>query len=169
MKTSAPARKQVPIPTSVSSGGGKTKPAGSSKGVVALQLRRPAPESKAGANELVSVVRAGLEFVELEALRAQFDFPMEQLATKLGISRATLHRRKISGRLAPDESDKVVRFARLLGHAVDVFGSVEEARQWLSFQQRGLGGAVPLEYARSEVGAREVENLLGRIQYGVYS
>jgi putative toxin-antitoxin system antitoxin component (TIGR02293 family) len=63
----------------------------------------------------------------------------------------------------------VVRFARLLGHAVHLFGSVEEARRWLKAPQRGLGGAVPLDYAQTEAGAREVENLLGRIDYGVYS
>jgi uncharacterized protein (DUF2384 family) len=35
--------------------------------------------------------------------------------------------------------------------------------------QIGLGGAVPLAYAETELGAREVEDLLGRIEYGVYS
>jgi uncharacterized protein (DUF2384 family) len=46
---------------------------------------------------------------------------------------------------------------------------VNKARVWLKFPQRGLGGAVPLDYAETEVGAREVDNLLGRIDYGVYS
>ena len=40
---------------------------------------------------------------------------------------------------------------------------------WLRSQQLGLGGEVPLDYAESEVGAREVEDLLGRIEFGVYS
>jgi putative toxin-antitoxin system antitoxin component (TIGR02293 family) len=62
-----------------------------------------------------------------------------------------------------------LRFARLLGQAVQLFGGLEEARQWLKAPQRGLGGAVPLDYAQTETGAREVENLLGRIDYGVYS
>ena len=56
-----------------------------------------------------------------------------------------------------------------MGNAVEVFGGIEQARQWLSSPQFGLGGAIPLEYARTEVGAREVENLLGRIGYGVYT
>jgi len=43
------------------------------------------------------------------------------------------------------------------------------ARRWLSSPQRGLGGAVPLDYAETEIGAREVEDLLGRIEYGVYA
>ena len=66
-------------------------------------------------------------------------------------------------------SDRVVRFAKLMGKAVKVFGNLDDARQWLSSPQFGLGGAVPLDYAKSELGAREVENLLGRIEYGVYT
>ncbi|PYJ47733.1 MAG: hypothetical protein DME85_03895 [Verrucomicrobia bacterium] len=71
--------------------------------------------------------------------------------------------------MSPDESDKLLRFARLLEHATDVFGNLVKARAWLKFPQRGLGGSVPLDYAETEIGAREVDNLLGRIDYGVYS
>ena len=85
------------------------------------------------------------------------------------MSRSTLQRRKVNGRLSPDESDKVMRFARLLEHATDVFDNIEKARTWLKHPQYGLGGAVPLDYAETEIGAREVDNLLGRIDYGVYS
>jgi putative toxin-antitoxin system antitoxin component (TIGR02293 family) len=52
--------------------------------------------------------------------------------------------------------------------ATEVFGTVERAQQWLAFPQYGLGGVVPLDYARTEVGAREVETLLGRIEHSVY-
>lgn len=132
--------------------------------------KRPAQasQSKPSPNQLVQNVQAGLEFAELETLREQLGLPLDQLGEKLGISRATLHRRKAAGRLAADESDKVLRFARLVGQAREVFGGNNEARQWLSFPQYGLGGAVPLDYARTEVGAREVEKLLVRIEYSVY-
>jgi putative toxin-antitoxin system antitoxin component (TIGR02293 family) len=110
-----------------------------------------------------------LRFRELETLQDSIDMPFEQLAAKLSISRSTLQRRKTNGRLSPDESDKVMRFARLLEHTTDVFGDIDKARAWLKHPQYGLGGAVPLDYAETEVGAREVDNLLGRIDYGVYS
>jgi putative toxin-antitoxin system antitoxin component (TIGR02293 family) len=143
----------------------KTRSSG--KGLVALHIAAEKPNPSPA--QVVRVVQAGLDFGELEALRQQLDLPLERLAAQLGLARATLHRRKTSGRLTADESDKVVRFARLLGHAVHLFGSVEEARRWLKAPQRGLGGAVPLDYAQTEAGAREVEYLLGRIDYGVYS
>ena len=118
---------------------------------------------------MIERVRDGLPVQELDALQESLDVPMDMLAFRLGISKATLHRRKAQGRLGPAESERVVRFARLIGKAVKVFGNIEAARRWLSSPQFGLGGAVPLDYADTEIGAREVENLLGRIEYGVYS
>jgi putative toxin-antitoxin system antitoxin component (TIGR02293 family) len=120
-------------------------------------------------SELIRKIQKGLRFSELETLQNTLDLPFEQLAAKLAISRSTLQRRKVSGRLSPDESDKVIRYSRLVQQAADFFGEIGKARAWLKHPQYGLGGAVPLDYARTEAGAREVENLLGRMKYGVYS
>lgn len=119
--------------------------------------------------ELIRKIQKGLRFSELETLQNSIDLPFEQLAAKLAISRSTLQRRKAAGRLSPDESDKVIRYSRLVQQAADFFGEIGKARAWLKHPQYGLGGAVPLDYARTEAGAREVENLLGRMKYGVYS
>ena len=120
-------------------------------------------------SKLIEVLRVGLPVQELMDLQASLKVPMEKLVPRLGISKATLHRRKATGRLDPAESDRVMRFARLMGKAVEVMESENSARQWLTSPQFGLGGAVPLDYADTEVGAREVEDLLGRIEYGIYS
>src|SRR5437588_12140548 len=119
--------------------------------------------------ELIQRIQKGLRFSELKTLQDTLDLPFDKLAAKLSISRSTLQRRKAAGRLSPDESDKVIRYSRLVRQAADFFGDIEKARAWLKHPQYGLGGAVPLDYARTEAGAREVENLLGRMQYGVYS
>jgi putative toxin-antitoxin system antitoxin component (TIGR02293 family) len=118
---------------------------------------------------LIALVRMGLPVSELDTLQNVLDMPIDKLAPKLGISKATLHRRKAAGRLEPDESDRVVRFARLMGKAVEVFGTEAAARAWMSVPQYGLGGETPLDYAGTELGAREVQNLLGRIDHSVYS
>jgi putative toxin-antitoxin system antitoxin component (TIGR02293 family) len=117
----------------------------------------------------VSAVRAGLPWKELDDLRDALDLPMEKVAAKVGMSRATLHRRQKAGVLSPDESDKALRLARILGHAVAVFGDEPRARLWMKAPQLALGGETPLDYAGTEVGAREVDHLIGRIDYGVYS
>jgi putative toxin-antitoxin system antitoxin component (TIGR02293 family) len=118
--------------------------------------------------QLIKRVEAGIPFSELEALGDSLKLPLDKLSPLIGIARATLHRRKQEGHLQVQESDRVVRYERLFSQAVRVFGP-GEALGWLRAPQRGLGGAIPLEYARTEVGAREVEKLLGRIDYGVYS
>lgn len=138
-------------------------------GVEARALGRAEVSQATSVPELIQLIKEGLPVKELDALRNDLDLPMEKLAPMLGISKATLHRRKAAGRLDMAESDRVVRFARLLGRAADVMESLEGGRRWLTSPQLGLGGAVPLDYAQTEVGAREVENLLGRIEYGVYS
>ncbi len=120
-------------------------------------------------SKLIKVLRVGLPVQELRDLQASLHVPMNKLFPMLGISKATLHRRQAEGRLDQAESDRVVRFAKLMGKAVEVMESEGNARKWLNSPQFGLGGAVPLEYAETEVGAREVEDLLGRIEYGVYS
>jgi putative toxin-antitoxin system antitoxin component (TIGR02293 family) len=133
-------------------------------------LEKKTPSAKAKhPSDLIRQIQKGLRFSELETLQNSLEMPFEQLAAKLSISRSTLQRRKAAGRLSPDESDKVIRYSRLLQQAVDFFGDIEKARAWLKHPQYGLGGAVPLDYARTETGAREVENLLGQMKYGVYS
>jgi putative toxin-antitoxin system antitoxin component (TIGR02293 family) len=152
--------------------GGQWRGKKAGAGVVSYYIRgarRKLPSVDFRTPKLIKVLQAGLPVQELNDLQATLEVPMDRLAPLLGISKATLHRRKAQGKLDTAESDRVVRFARLMGRAVEVMESEGSARQWLSSPQFGLGGAVPLEYAETEVGAREVEDLLGRIEYGVYS
>src|SRR6266853_3098965 len=102
--------------------------------------------------ELIRKIQKGLRFTELETLQNSINLPFEQLAAKLSISRSTLQRRKAAGRLSPDESDKVIRYSRLVRQAADFFGDIEKARAWLKHPQYGLCGAVPIEYAGTEAG-----------------
>ena len=141
-------------------------------GVVGFCVREPTGKFVARdftPAKLIAALRVGLPVQELQELQTRLAVPMERLVPMLGISKATLHRRKAGGRLGLAESERVFRFARLLGKASEVLESEANARQWLTAPQFGLGGAVPLEYAATEIGAREVEDLLGRIEQGVYS
>src|SRR5438874_11053089 len=113
-----------------------------------LEKKTHSPKAK-HPTDLIRQIQKGLRFSELETLQNSIDLPFEQLAAKLCISRSTLQRRKAAGRLSPDESDKVIRFSRLLRHATRIFGDVERARAWLKHPQIGLGGAIPCDYVRT--------------------
>lgn len=121
------------------------------------------------AHELIAAIEAGLTAKDMTTLQAAMGVGIERLAALLGISKATLHRRKGSSKLGKVESERIIRYARLMGIATSVLESAEYASEWLKRPQYGLGGAIPLEYAQTDLGAREVEYLLGRIEYGVYS
>jgi putative toxin-antitoxin system antitoxin component (TIGR02293 family) len=123
----------------------------------------------ASVHQQIGQIQAGLSFRAVQNLQKALNIPLEAMASVLGMSRATLHRRKLRGKIDEEESEKLVRYQRLLKQAEDVFGDGKSARDWLTHKQAGLGNAVPLQFARTEIGAREVENLLGRIEYGVYS
>lgn len=118
---------------------------------------------------VIQKVREGLPMSEFESLCGLLGLSEGRLAGLLGLSRATLHRRKKAGSLDRVESDRLVRYARLFSRAADALGGEEGARSWLAAPARAFGGETPLDFADTEVGAREVEALLGRLQHGVFS
>jgi len=117
---------------------------------------------------LVERIRNGLPMAEFKTLVDLLQIPEDELGRYLGISAATLHRRKKSGHLEAMESERVVRFARLFGLAMEVFETEEAVRSWLKAANPGTAGESPLSYADTEFGAREVEDLLGRIDHGIF-
>ncbi|MFT6241965.1 MAG: putative toxin-antitoxin system antitoxin component (TIGR02293 family) [Akkermansiaceae bacterium] len=126
-------------------------------------------ESLDGApSEIVERIRDGIQFREFSTLQALLEIPEEALGRYLGMSNATLHRRKKARRLSSAESERLVRFTRLFGIALGVFGTEAAACSWLKTENPATAGEAPLSYADTEFGAREVENLLGRIDHGVF-
>jgi len=123
------------------------------------------------AGEAAARVKAGLPIHEFDALRELLGLTVEALAGKVGISIATLSRRR-QGRQALDagHSDRLLRYARLFRLATELHdGDETAAREWLNKPARALDGEAPLDHADTEAGGREVENLIGRLEHGVYT
>ncbi len=118
--------------------------------------------------DVLARVRCGFAYEAVVRLREGLDLPLDALAACVGIPARTLARRREEGRLRPDESERVLRLARLLDLAIQLFeGDAEAARRWLRGPRKALGGETALDYARTEVGAREVERLIGQLEHGV--
>lgn len=84
--------------------------------------------------------------------------------------RRTLDRRlKNKELLTIAESDRVTRLERIMAFALQVFGDAEKAEGWLRDPNRAMNNAAPIDLLASESGAYEVETILGRIQYGMFS
>ncbi len=121
-------------------------------------------------DELIGLLKEkGLPLSAFDRLQERLGVSAGELAAVVQIADRTLRRRRKEGRLRTDESERVLRIARLFDRAADVLGTPERARKWMRMSLPALGGKTPLEYADTEPGAREVENVLGRIAYGVFS
>ncbi len=121
-------------------------------------------------DDLAQLIRRGLPASSVTALAAKLDLGNGVLSGKLGIPQRTLTRRLSKrSRLTAAESDRTVRFARVYATAVEMIGDEAKAVAWLQTPNRALGGERPLDQLDTDMSARMVEDILGRIAYGVYS
>lgn len=119
---------------------------------------------------LVTRVTQGLAFDTIEHLSTSIELPLTRISELVNIPRTTMQRRRKEGHLHPDESDRLVRMARIIDRALDLFAhDAAAARRWLDTPRPALGGATPLDFARTDPGAREVEDLIGRLEHGIPS
>jgi len=120
--------------------------------------------------DLLRAVKKGLSYRTFERFRRNTSLSFECVSDLIDVPRRTMTRRKRDGRFLPDESDRLLRASRLFGRTLELFeGDRDAATDWLTTPQPALGGAVPLDVARNEVGAREVERLVGRLEHGAFS
>ena len=118
--------------------------------------------------EMAQAVRVGLPWASFEAVGSALEISQAELAHVLHIRSRTLSRRKDTGRLESMESDRLVRLTRILAHAVEVFENLDGARDWLECENRALGSQKPLDLLDTDAGAREVDEVLGRIEHGIF-
>ena len=119
--------------------------------------------------DLREAVRAGLPLVALHSLQETLQLSRENLSRMLAMPERTLARRQKQARLTADESDRLIRVARVMAHAIEVLGSRDKAAHWLRNPNRALDGNTPLSLLDTDIGAQQVGEILGRIEYGIYS
>jgi putative toxin-antitoxin system antitoxin component (TIGR02293 family) len=142
--------------------------------------RRPAvAASGPGANlgspygsqlEADRLARAGLPVAAVAALQEASGLTLERIKQVARISEGSFARRRASGKLSPDESERLLRLGRVIEQAVRLFdGDRDAARGWLESPIPSLADHRPLELVQTEPGSREVEDLIGRISHGIVS
>lgn len=125
---------------------------------------------KMAVSALVNLLSAGLPWSAVEMFLKQTGFTQQELAQAIATPERTLARRKEAGKLNLVESERLLRLAEIFQGATDLFeGNTTAARKWLQSPERGLGNVSPMDYAVTDIGAREVRNLIGRLEYGVFS
>jgi len=115
------------------------------------------------------LVRAGVPATAFREILALLEIDVPTLAEAVRIPRRTLERRLASTSVPPfDEGDRVVRIGRLIEKTMDVFEGQGEATRWFTEKLELLGGASLFECGATDAGARAVEQVLGRIEHGVF-
>ena len=118
---------------------------------------------------IIEEIEKGLPYASFERLQKNTGLGTETLLDLLQIPRRTLTRRKSSGRFSPEESDRLVRLARVYGRTLHFFdGDSRAATEWLEDAQLSFGGISPMEMIKTDVGAQEVERLIGQLEHGVF-
>ncbi len=121
-------------------------------------------------HDLRLLTRSGIPVATLPPLAEKLGIERKTLAKVIGISERTLSRRlATNAKLTPHESDRAMRFASIMAHAIDVFGDAEKASRWLHTPNLVMERQTPLSLLDTESGAGWVDNVLGRIEWGIYS
>ena len=119
--------------------------------------------------EIIEAITNGLPASLARELARKLELTLEDVAGLLRLNPRTFQRRLDDGLLSLSESERLWELSRLFYRAVDVLESEPSAVHWFKNPIQALGWATPLAYARTAVGLRELDNVLGRIEHGVYS
>lgn len=94
---------------------------------------------------------------------------LTQFSSLLPVSKRTIEKTKDQELLSPVVSDRVLQIASLYQFGSNVFGNTQKFQEWLQSSLIALGGKTPLEFINNDTGISMINDLLGRIEHGVYS
>jgi putative toxin-antitoxin system antitoxin component (TIGR02293 family) len=116
---------------------------------------------------LVQAIEGGLPVAAIESVIRDGTFSAGEIYELVLPRRTLTHRKEKRQPLTTEESDRLTRAVRLAAHAEEAIGNAEKAARWLRKPNRALLGKRPLDLLESDVGARMVEQVLGRIEHGL--
>jgi putative toxin-antitoxin system antitoxin component (TIGR02293 family) len=110
-----------------------------------------------------------LRYQDLDRVADSFGLDPTLRQQIFGISpRNQARLRKDNGILNPLVADRLNRFRRITQQAIDLFEDTDRAKQWLQTPKNTLAGMTPLAALATDEGAKQVEGILYRTEYGIY-
>ena len=126
-------------------------------------------ESQMTAIEKMAILSVGISKKELETLKARTELDYEKLAKLLSVTRATLINKPSSEKFSSTLSERILGLADIYSYGYEVFEDEDKFNKWMFKKNRALGEKSPYEVCDNQFGREEVKNIIGRIDYGVYS
>ena len=127
------------------------------------------PETQMTYFEKMHVIKDGISKEDLENFKKKAALDYDKLAKALSVTRATLINKKKQEKFNAVLSERILSLADIYSYGYEVFEDEERFNKWMFSPNRALGGNMPYELANNQFGREEIKNLIGRIEYGVYS
>ncbi len=119
--------------------------------------------------DLVLLTRRGMRKEALLNLAQRLGLTVKELANLLPVTERTIQRKAPESVLGTAVSEQIVLITQLTDKGEEVFGSTELFKKWIRKKNTALGGHKPLHLLDTSIGIQMVEDVLGRLSYGVYS
>jgi len=141
----------------------------SSKKTPILSNAAGKPENQMTSLEKMDIARFGITKKDLENLKLKTMLDYNKLAKALSVTRATLINKKKQEKFNAALSERIIGLADIYSYGYDVFENEERFNEWMLKPNRALNGKMPFDLMDNQFGREEVKNIIGRIDYGVYS
>ena len=138
-----------------------------------VPMRHPSsipPESDYRAR--IARARQGIAVAEAAGIMQTWSIPVGAFAALLGVSERKWSRARAGGPdglLSPVESDRLLRARQVFDHARAVFDNDQDVVAWFSMPNHALSGDTPLSLMDTDAGVHQVDDVLTRIEFGVYA
>ncbi|MFY8003571.1 MAG: type II toxin-antitoxin system Xre/ParS family antitoxin [Chitinophagaceae bacterium] len=127
------------------------------------------PESKMSPIEKMQQLQAGISKKALEHFKNRASLDYDKLAKLLAVTRVTLINKPAAEKFNAVLSERILALADIYSYGYDVFEDEQKFNQWMFTENKALGGKTPFDVCNNQFGREEVKNIIGRIEYGVYS
>ena len=127
------------------------------------------PENSMTPIEKMDIVRIGVSKKDLESLKKIAGLGYDKLAKALSVTRATLINKKRKEKFNAALSERIVSLADIYSYGYEVFEDEKRFNQWMFRPNKALAGQAPYDLLDNQFGREEVRNIIGRIEFGVYS
>lgn len=159
--------KNVEVTANIAAGISHTGSYGHSTSIIVEKTSKP--EWQMTAVEKMDMVRDGVSKKDLESLKSKANLDYDKLSTLLSTTRATLINKKGTENFSAALSERIVSIADLYSYGFEVFEDETKFNEWVFRPNQALGGKQPFELLDNQFGREEVKNVIGRIDYGIYS
>jgi putative toxin-antitoxin system antitoxin component (TIGR02293 family) len=120
-------------------------------------------------NDFISVIRNGIPKQAMTHLMDVADITLVEMANIIHTTDRTLRRYTPTQKLPQEQSEGIVEMAMLYSRGEEVFGSMEQFKEWMNTVLQPFGNKKPKEFLDTSLGIGMIMDELGRIQHGIFA